>query len=471
MFVKKGLFKSYIADLQSSSHGESYRAIIGYLVPEFITALLLYSIPLWLDAAFISTLKSTPTYATLGLTNNFLHFIVKIAEAFGVGAIILSGQFNGVGDYVSAGKSLRDAFWVTVFLGGGLSFLIYVGSFWIYQWHGVSAEIADLGMRFLQIRALGVFFMFIYFALVGFLRGIKNTKTPMTIFIVGVMIFIVADYALIFGAWGFPELGLLGSAIASLLQYGVMMTIALCYVLFSSHTKKYKIELLAPLGNGALAKQLVLLSVPVMLDKGTQAFALLWLCKILSGMGTRVTATFCVIKDMERFALLAGIAGAQVITFLVSNDYGRQQWDSIKVNIKRILFITFLMVSGVLLLFAQYPVFFIKIFDGAGDFTTFAATLFPFLSGLALFDLLQLILSGGLRGSGNVETVMWVRMAFFFGFFMPVSSLLASLPIVDHTFKFLLIYGSYHISNALMSIVYIYKFRSQTWKLPSTRNL
>lgn len=469
--MKKNLLASYWYHIKDNdAQGESYGAIMRYLMPEFVTALLLYSMPLWLDAAFISNLKSTPTYAALGVTNNLIHFIVKIAEAFGVGTIVLCGQFNGLGNYKEAGRAIRDAFWVTILLGFFIASALYFGSYWIYDWYGVSADIAVQGVPFLRMRTLGIIFMFVYFALVGFLRGIKNTTVPMYIFIAGLLVFVVTDYIFIFGKCGFPAMGLFGSAVASVMQYGVMVLLAMIYVVCNKNNDKYQINLFAPLCDGALAKELIILSLPVLLDKATLAFAYIWLCKMLSGMGTQAIATFCAIKDMERFAFLSGIAGAQVITFLVSNDYGRRNWDGIKINIKKILFLTSLMVFSVLAVFSLFPTFFITIFDGAGDFTVFAARIFPFLSGLAFFDLLQLILSGGLRGSGNVRTVMWVRLIVCVGYFMPVSYVISTLAIADQTIKFLLIYGSYYLGNALMSIVYIHKFRGDTWKLPSLNN-
>jgi len=172
----------------SGSTGECYTSILRFFIPEFITAFLLYSAPLWLDAYFVSQLKSTATYATLGASNNLLHFITKIAEAFSISAIVLSGQFNGRGEYEEAGAAARDVISVTGVLGLLAALFLYIGAPYIYQWHGVSQEMIDQGVPFLRLRALSVFFMFLYFAVVGFLRGIKNTRVPMKIFIAGLLV-------------------------------------------------------------------------------------------------------------------------------------------------------------------------------------------------------------------------------------------------------------------------------------------
>src|SRR5205814_376061 len=135
-------------------------------------------------------------------------------------------------------------------------------------------------------------------------------------------LFVFFDYVLIFGKWGFPEMGLQGSALATIIQYGSMMTLALCYVLFNKKNLKYGIKLLSALTDISYVKHLLSISWPVVLDKAIMAWAYVWLGKMIATMGTGGIAAFCVVKDMERFSFLPAIAFVQVITFLVSNDVG-----------------------------------------------------------------------------------------------------------------------------------------------------
>jgi MATE family multidrug resistance protein len=464
MEAKKGLLSSYVAGIIDSTQGEEYGTIIRFLLPELVLAFLLYSLSSLVDSVFISTLKSTSAYATLGVTNNLLHFMVKIAEAFGVGTIIVSGQLNGKEAYKEVGRGLRNAFWVTAFVGSFIAALLYFGAYHIYSVYGMSEEIMLLGVPFLKMRAIGVFFMFIYFALVGFLRGIKNTKVPMYIFCVGQLFFLVFDYLLIFGCGGFPTLGLQGSAIATVIQYSVMLTLSGVYILMHEDHRRYCIDLLAPIKDGALAWQLIVLSLPVMLDKAIMAVAYIWLGRMLGCLGTSSLATFCAIKDMERFALLPGIAAAQVITILVSNDFGAERWEAIKTNIKKTLFIASVGTFSILLFFVTFLSHVARVFDKTGDFSGSIIYIFPFLSGLVFFDLLQLVLSGALRGAGNVKVVMLARLAVCLGFFGPLSYLFSQLAIQNQAVKFILIYGSLYVGNGVMTYIYVCRFRSEKWK-------
>ena len=465
--MKKSLLASYVEGIKDIEHGESYGTIFKYFLPEFVTCFLLYSLPFLLDSNFISHLRSTPAYATLGTTNDIIHFLIKVAEAFGIGTVILAGQYNGQGQLHEVGRTVRDAFWLTCVLGLVISASLYVSAYWIYAWYGLPEDIIQMGIPFLRLRALSVFLTFVFFAITGFLRGIKNTRTPMKIFLFGTLIFIVFDYGLIFGAFGLPEMGLQGSAMASVIQYAVMLTVAIGCIVGNKKYRSYGISLFSIFTDRSHMKELIKLSWPVILDKATLAFAYIWLGKMIAPMGVCAIASRCAVKDLERFSFLPAIACAQVITFLVSNDFGIGNWQGIKSNIKKTVFLSSVMVFGILMVFCTWPDQILLLVDKTKEFSPMAARAFPILSVLVFFDLLQLILSGALRGASNVKTVMFVRIAVCFGYFFPISYLFSNLPIENQTLKFILIYGSFYIGNGLMSIVYINRFRSDEWQVAS----
>lgn len=461
---KKNLIKSYIAGIIDTKHGESHTRIIRYFIPEFISAFLLYSLPIFVDSYFVGQLASTSAYATLGATNNLIHFMIKCAEAFSVATIVLSGQFNGKGEYATAGKVLRDAFWVTVFIGAFFAGVLFFGASWIYYLYGVPEKVAVLGVPFLRLRAASVFLTFVSLAFIGFLRGTKNSRAAMYIFVAGILVFVAFDYVLIFGYYGFPKMGLQGSAMASIVQYGVMLVFAATYVLYRKKNSKYAIEIFTGIGSFEFIRHIFATSWPVALDKMIMAWAYIWLTSMIAPMGKYAIASFSIIKDIERLAFIPAIASGQVITYLVSNDYSQKNWKGIKSNIKKVLFLTSIMVFIFLLLFVVFPESTISYFDKKGKFTDLAAQVLPFLSILVFFDLIQLILAAALRGANDVKVVMFARLIIIISFFLPLSWLLSHLDIENQGLKLFIIYGTYYVGNGLMSLIYIWRFRGERWK-------
>lgn len=466
--IKKGLLASYVHGITDESSGESFDTILRYFWPELISALALYSILNLLDARFIADLKSTTAYATLGVADSLTHFIVKAAEGLSVGSVIICGQYNGAKAYPKVGQAFGEIFWIIALLGLGVSGFIYLAAPWIYGWYGVPAGIVKLGVPFLRLRAIGIFFMFLYFGFVAFLRGIKNTKTPMRIFMLGGVAFIFFDYALIFGKFGFPALGFMGSAAANAIQYGLMLIMVMGVVLTQQVYRVYAIELFRPFTDKSIFKRFFTLSWPIVLDKVTMAASYIWLGKMMAKLGgelggERVVATLTVIKSMDRMAFLPAIAFAQIITLLSSNNFGSGNIDGIKSNIKKVLFLSNIGVAIMLFAFYMWRTNFISIFDQKGEFTTLAASVFPFLAPLVFCDVFQIVLSGALRGVSDVHTVMWTRLAVCSCLFVPGSYLISNLAIDSISVKFILIYVMFYLSNAVMSAVYINRFRSGKW--------
>ena len=447
-----------ITALDFGGAGQSYRAILKYFWPEFITALILYSLPYFIDCYFIAHLKSTEIYTISGVVNNVLNLFVKIAEGLSIGTVAIAGYYNGLQKYKDVGRSFVDAFWVSVFIGGIISFMLYVGGYWVYKFFNFTESAIQLGLPFLRIRAISMFLMFVFFACIGLFRSIKNTFVPMVLFALGSFIFIFFDYCLIFGKLGCPELGLYGSAISYLIQYVVMLSCALIYIFYCGLHKKYEINILSGVSSSAHVLKLLAISLPIVIDKAIMAWAYIWLSKVLSSMGQYALANFAVIKLMECMVFLPATAFSQVITFLVSNDIGNKRFDDIRANICKVLLLAAGMVGTLICIVSFYPDRIIHLIDRNKEFGGLAQAVFPALSVLVFFDLLQLILSGALRGACDVQTVMLTRLCVICFYFVPVSYTLSRLPIQSDALKFFLIYGSFFIGNALMSIVYIKRF-------------
>lgn len=468
--MKKTLASDYALYGSYYGNGETYRTILNYFYPELITSLILYFALNFIDSWFISQINIS-YYATLGVTNTLLHFLTKIAEGFSIGVVVLCGQFNGIGEYKKVGNSVVDAFWTTCIFGGIIAIFLYFFAPTIYSFYAIPESMIKAGIPFLRLRAFGIFFTFIFFALIGFLRGIKNTKVPMYLFLIGGAVFIFFDYILIFGKFGFNSLGFQGSAIAYILQYVVMSVGVLVYIIFDSEVRKYCVNLFCRIHLSNIYK-LFNVSWPIMLDKASIAVCHIWLARMVAHMtnfessdsAELLLASFTAIKDMERFAILPGGAIAQVITFLVSNDFKLQNWDGIKTNVKKVILIASAIFLGIIFIFSFYSKFFVRIVDKNGNFGDFVSRLIPIISVLIFFDLIQLILSAALRGTANVKIVMWVRFIVGLFCFMPISYVFTIAPLKSLFFKFVLIYGSFYLSNALMICIYFYHYKSDTWK-------
>jgi putative MATE family efflux protein len=440
---------------------EPYRSILRYFFPEFMVAFVLYTLVGLIDAQCVAYLKSTACYASLGVTNTLIFFINKLAEGVSVGAVIMCGQYQGQKNYEMVGKSAVAAFWATVLIGFSIAAFLYFNAGLLYRFLQIPEAMASEGVPFLQTRAIGIAFMFIFSALIGFLRGVKNTRAVMYFFVLGAFVFVFFDYALIFGAFGFAPRGFQGSAIAFALQYIVMFCAAIIYIVSKKEYRIYNFRFFRV--PWALLKPVFSFSWPVTFDKAALQIERIWLLRLIAPMGSVALGGLNVIRDMEALAFVPAIAFGHVVTLLASNNFGARQFQALKKTTIIIIVMAVGMVAMLLGIIMLNLPYLIGLFDRQHAFSDFAIQVFPVAAVLLFFDLFQVLLAGALRGTGNVQLVMWVRVLSAVVLFIPLSYLFSLLPFTSVVLKFIVVYGSFNLVNGITTLVYAYWFRSGRW--------
>src|SRR5690554_7938466 len=127
-----------------------------------------------------------------------------------------------------------------------------------------SDEILNATIDFLKYRSFGVFFAFFNYLFIGFYTGVTQTKVLTYTTVVQGIVNIIFDYLLIFGHFGFPEMGITGAATASVISELVSTIFFILYTfktidLIKYGFKKIRIQL-------TVVKQVLSISVFMMMQ-------------------------------------------------------------------------------------------------------------------------------------------------------------------------------------------------------------
>jgi MATE family multidrug resistance protein len=146
------------------------------------------------------------------------------------GTTTLVGYHHGAQDFRACGETYLHALFLAL-LGGmavACAGLLFATS--LYSAMGAEANVIEEGVPYFRIYIASAPFTFIFFASVGFFRGIQNTRTPMMIAFIVSGIHLLLDYGLIYGNFGFPRLGIRGAGIAA--WVGQLVGAAVCMGIF-----------------------------------------------------------------------------------------------------------------------------------------------------------------------------------------------------------------------------------------------
>ncbi|WP_010139938.1 MATE family efflux transporter [Oceanicola sp. S124] len=151
------------------------------------------------------------------------------ASGFAIGLSPLVAGAEARGDTTQARRLTRMALWLA--LGGGvLAMPVLLSAEAIFLATGQTPEIAALAGQYLDILAWGIFPALGAMVLKSYLAALERTRVVLVVMLVALVVNGIANYALIFGAWGFPELGIRGAAISSVLMHVATLLFLVGYV-------------------------------------------------------------------------------------------------------------------------------------------------------------------------------------------------------------------------------------------------
>ncbi len=101
-------------------------------------------------------------------------------------------------------------------------------------------DVVELSKPFFEVLIFSIIPVSLFFTCKQYTEGLSNTKAAMYISIIGNLINIVLNYCLIYGKWGFPEMGYMGAAWATFIARTLMGLMFLYYVFYNKNTKDIK---------------------------------------------------------------------------------------------------------------------------------------------------------------------------------------------------------------------------------------
>jgi MATE family multidrug resistance protein len=156
------------------------------------------------------------------------------------GTTTLIGHHFGARDRQACGQTYLHALFVALL--GGIAVAVTGIAFAepLYRLLGAEAAVVERGANYFRVYSAGAPLTLMVYSSVGFFRGIQDTRTPLAIAFIITALQTTFDYALIYGNFGLPALGLVGAAVAACIAQLGGATIYLALFLTSRQTADYR---------------------------------------------------------------------------------------------------------------------------------------------------------------------------------------------------------------------------------------
>lgn len=328
--------------------------------------------------------------------------IIMVAVSVGlmVGTVVLTAQADGAGRQKECGRFWRLAMLLSMGIGLLFSLILLRGDLLLHAL-GEDDDITQGGGRVMQMWALGMPAAVLYGATSTFLEGISRPRTGMIVSLGANLVNLPLAWILIFGRFGLPPMGAAGAALATSITRWLMFATMSGYVLRMPDRERFGIH--EPLkGYYHLIGKMLLLGLPVGFAVTCETTAFSGATIIAGWLGETPLAAYQLSINVTSFFYMLTLGLGTAAAVRVGNAVGRDDMPGVRqagwIAVAMIAVAMFVIGIGIHFLRAGI----------AGVYSVDAAVIeaalpaLTVISILVIFDGIQGVLMGALRGTGDV---------------------------------------------------------------------
>lgn len=340
-------------------------------------------------------------------------------------------------------------------------------------------EVFEIGWRYMNVTMYSVFFMFVYFAYQSFAHGLGDTLTPMKIQLATIILNIIIDPFLIFGWWGFPELGVLGAAYATF--FCRFLTALIAVIVFFKKTPQFIPSLREMVPDFKIIRTILKISIPASISHSTISLGFLVLQGFVNTYGTIVISVHAIGNRIISIFMLPAMGLSQGLSSVVGQNLGANNIPRIKRSVRHtlVIIVLIMMIGGIIMYL--WGAHITRVFINDNDIVTVSARMFRITAFAGTFFGILFVFIGVFNGAGKTIDAMMFNIARLWIFQVPLVYLLSGklieytniealqkaltfLAAPLHNYPYDALWWSMLISNAIASIIAIIVYSQGNWK-------
>jgi len=399
--------KGIIRKLTPETYLQSYASLLKIGFPVLITQLGVILVN-FADTMMVGA-YGLDELAAAAFVNSLFLIATVMLMGFAGGVTPLIGALYSKGHHDEGGLMLRASLQVNVITA--VAFTVIMGGIYFLLDHfGQDPDILPLARRYYLIILFTMIPMAIFNCFQQTANGTTDTATPMWI-ILGVDILNIAgNYLLIFGKFGFPELGLAGAGLSTLTAR-VVGSVAMVTVF--AMRKRYRPYWKALTGENAGKERRVKVwetSYPLMIQSGVECG--LWsMGAVVSGWFGKVQlAAYQVVNTIAQLGFMTYMSFGWATSIKVANFTGTGDHDGIHRTTYAGLHLNFVLCVLASLVFIFFTKDLVHLFTPEKEVALAAILLIPPLILYQFCDATQLTYVNALRGTSEVKPLLWISI-------------------------------------------------------------
>jgi MATE family multidrug resistance protein len=405
----------------------SYNLKLAYPI---ILGMLGHTIVGIVDNIMVGRLGSTEL-AAVSLGNSFVFIAMSLGIGFSTAITPLVAEADGKSDIAKGRSAFHHGLYLCSILGVILFGIIYFSKPLI-AFMGQPENVVELAKPYLDIVAFSLIPLIIFQAYKQFADGMSETKYSMWATILGNLVNVLLNYLLIYGIWIFPELGIVGAAIGTIVSRFVMLG----YMHYMMNLKKKFHPYFKDFSLKEIKREVNIKIIKLGTPSAMQMFfevALFTGAIWLSGrLGTTSQAANQIALSLASFTFMFAMGLSVAAMIRVGNQKGLEDFKKLRLvafSIFLLAIILEIIFALIFVVFHEYfPLQFIKTVDDLGnpileniEVVKIAAQLLLVAAVFQISDGIQVVVLGALRGLQDVKIPMYMTFVSYWVIGFPIS--------------------------------------------------
>lgn len=374
--------------------------------------------------------KLGPTeLAAVSLGNSFVFIAMSLGIGFSTAITPLAAEADGKQNIEEGRIAFHHGLYLCTILGIALFAIIFLAKPLI-GFMGQPENVVEMAKPYLDIVAFSLIPLIIFQAYKQFADGMSETKYSMWATILGNIVNVILNYFFIYGIWFFPELGIVGAAIGTIVSRFVMLG----YM----HYMMKKREKFKPFFHGfdfkKIKKEVNLKIIRLGAPSAMQMFFEVGLFTgaiLLSGkLGTTTQAANQIALSLASLTFMFAMGLSVAAMIRVANQKGMEDYNKLRIVARSIFLLAILLEIVFALIFVLFhehlPILFVDMhnltdFAKNTEVIIIASQLLLVAAVFQISDGIQVVVLGALRGLQDVKIPMYIAFLSYWVIGFPIS--------------------------------------------------
>lgn len=361
--------------------------------------------------------------AALTLAHSYFFVVFMLGSGFALAVMPMVAAAAGAEDQTSIRRATRMGLWLSLGFGVlAMPMMWWSGS--ILRLLGQGADVSDLAGQYLRVAGWGMFPALLVMVLKSYLAALERTQIVLWITLLAALANGVANYALIFGNWGAPQLGILGAAIASIVAQSVSLLAVVIYAVRALPEHQMFARFWRP--DREMLAQVARLGLPIGLTLLSETSLFAASAMMMGWIGTVPLAAHGIVIMVTSVTFMVHLGLGNVATIRAGNAFGRRDRTHMARGASVVIVMSLLAAAATIVAFLLIPDVMAGWFVDANDpvrleILRICAVLFAAAALFQLVDGAQVIALSLLRGVQDTRVPMVIAVLSYWAVGIPAS--------------------------------------------------